>query len=599
MDQHYLGILIIRDFYKLIQNTLPSFNVFSSMYLLSSIISLYYAVYTLQKLSYNKISFAFLFFISSITMIFFLENIISITHTRFATVFCGVALINKLFRKLNNKSYLIHFSIFLFGMLTRPESGMGMVLVVGLGYLIHKFEPLKLIKKTFLPVLSILVLIATFYVHRHFTDRFEIKIEPDIEYAFSTDRVLPIDSMKTAEDSLKHEMGLSGMFIDTAFVSASFLKGLVVNQFEIRYHQIFKSTEDIIFLYGYYNLFFIVFILMLILVALHNDYKGLLKLLAFFVFMFLLLIYLDYNIRVEDRHFASMQIIAFIVYLIYAIHSYSFRKSLNSKIAVIFIPLIIFSSFSTLKNALGNQVQVAKDVECLESVLYDIEQIYQDRIIVATLYTYHLFDRKFSSPFREDKNPSCTFTFIDNKLYLKDWGTSNGVKDCFDVVKELYKIPAQNQHVISISATGPTGWVFGNNNFSQPSYYTDYGKSLVSYAAPGGSVGLAIVEGNFSPCTLVGTFRTATNTCAVFDQVFSTVRGATNGNYNWAQGTSMASPAAAGVVALMMQANGGHLSPAQVFGRLRQSSTDLGKPGNDEYYGHGFVNAAKAVGLNP
>jgi len=169
----------------------------------------------------------------------------------------------------------------------------------------------------------------------------------------------------------------------------------------------------------------------------------------------------------------------------------------------------------------------------------------------------------------------------------------------FDVVKELYKIPAQNQHVISISATGPTGWVFGNNNFSQPSYYTDYGKSLVSYAAPGGSVGLAIVEGNFSPCTLVGTFRTATNTCAVFDQVFSTVRGTTNGNYNWAQGTSMASPAAAGVVALMMQANGGHLSPAQVFGRLRQSSTDLGKPGNDEYYGHGFVNAAKAVGLNP
>lgn len=168
----------------------------------------------------------------------------------------------------------------------------------------------------------------------------------------------------------------------------------------------------------------------------------------------------------------------------------------------------------------------------------------------------------------------------------------------FDEAKELYKIPAHNQHVLSISSTGPTGWVFGNTNFDQPAYYTDYGKSLVSFAAPGGTVGLAIVEGNFSPCTLVGTFRSTTATCAIFDQVFSTVRGTSDGNYNWAQGTSMASPAFAGVAALLMQANGGNLSPAQVNSRLRQSATDLGKPGNDEYYGQGFVNAAKAVGLN-
>jgi lantibiotic leader peptide-processing serine protease len=167
----------------------------------------------------------------------------------------------------------------------------------------------------------------------------------------------------------------------------------------------------------------------------------------------------------------------------------------------------------------------------------------------------------------------------------------------YDIAKELFKIPAQNQHVLSISSTGPTGWGFGNNNFTQPAYYTDHGKSLVSFAAPGGNAALAVVEGNFSPCTLTGTFRTTTTTCAIFDQVFSTVRGTSDGSYNWAQGTSMASPAAAGVVALMMQANGGHLSPAQVASRLTMSSTDLGKAGNDEFYGQGFVNAAKAVGL--
>ncbi|SDY90284.1 MULTISPECIES: S8 family peptidase [Rhodonellum] len=168
----------------------------------------------------------------------------------------------------------------------------------------------------------------------------------------------------------------------------------------------------------------------------------------------------------------------------------------------------------------------------------------------------------------------------------------------YDDAKELFKLPAQNQHVLSISSTGPTGWVFGNTNFSQPAYYTDFGKSLVDFAAPGGTVGLAIVEGNYSPCTLIGTYRTATNTCAVFDQVFSTVRGTTNGNYNWAQGTSMASPALAGVVALMMEVNGGNMTPAQVRAKLSQTATDLGKPGNDEYYGRGFVDAAKAAGVN-
>jgi subtilisin family serine protease len=168
----------------------------------------------------------------------------------------------------------------------------------------------------------------------------------------------------------------------------------------------------------------------------------------------------------------------------------------------------------------------------------------------------------------------------------------------FDVARELFTFPAQNQHVLAISSTGPTGWVLGNTNFADLAYYSDHGKSLVDFAAPGGTVGLAIVQGNFNPCTLIGTSRSATQTCAIFDQVFSTVRGNSNGNYNWAQGTSMAAPAAAGVVALMMQAHGGNLTPAQVRTRLIQSSSDLGQPGKDPFYGHGFVNAARAVGIN-
>jgi hypothetical protein len=50
-----------------------------------------------------------------------------------------------------------------------------------------------------------------------------------------------------------------------------------------------------------------------------------------------------------------------------------------------------------------------------------------------------------------------------------------------------------------------------------------------------------------------------------------------------------------GVAALIIGQNGGSLHPAQVESVLKQSADDLGKPGNDDYYGKGRVNAYKAV----
>ena len=37
------------------------------------------------------------------------------------------------------------------------------------------------------------------------------------------------------------------------------------------------------------------------------------------------------------------------------------------------------------------------------------------------------------------------------------------------------------------------------------------------------------------------------------------------------------------------------MNPAQVLSILRRSADDLGKPGNDPYYGRGRVNAYNAV----
>lgn len=66
--------------------------------------------------------------------------------------------------------------------------------------------------------------------------------------------------------------------------------------------------------------------------------------------------------------------------------------------------------------------------------------------------------------------------------------------------------------------------------------------------------------------------------------------------YQFMDGTSMACPNAAGVAALVKTVNPG-LKPAQVKEILERTADDKGTPGWDESFGHGRVNAAKAVAM--
>jgi subtilisin family serine protease len=70
------------------------------------------------------------------------------------------------------------------------------------------------------------------------------------------------------------------------------------------------------------------------------------------------------------------------------------------------------------------------------------------------------------------------------------------------------------------------------------------------------------------------------------------------GNLTVLSGTSMASPHAAGVAALVLSRNPA-LTPTQVRTVLRGSSNDLGTPGWDPVFGYGRVNAERAVRQTP
>jgi subtilisin family serine protease len=129
-------------------------------------------------------------------------------------------------------------------------------------------------------------------------------------------------------------------------------------------------------------------------------------------------------------------------------------------------------------------------------------------------------------------------------------------------------VPAETEGVVGTAALGSQ---------SEKAGYSNWGSGATDVAAPGGN-------GNNGDCTTT---------------VLSTLPG---GLYGCIQGTSMASPHATGVAALIVSQFGTlgsdsdvKLSPTKVEQRLTSTAIDIGLPGYDECFGNGRIDALRAV----
>ena len=163
---------------------------------------------------------------------------------------------------------------------------------------------------------------------------------------------------------------------------------------------------------------------------------------------------------------------------------------------------------------------------------------------------------------------------LDRSLYPDE----NGVLTHYP---SLYATYCTTTHNICVSATGPTssaGVTGPWTNVDAPASYSNFGRSVINVAAPGGT-GAGPVWAACSPFSLV------VPVC----QTGTYVVGLT--------GTSMATPHVAGVAALIM-AQQGILPPSPITSILQQTADDLGIAGTDPFYGKGRINAARALGVN-
>ena len=139
-----------------------------------------------------------------------------------------------------------------------------------------------------------------------------------------------------------------------------------------------------------------------------------------------------------------------------------------------------------------------------------------------------------------------------------------------------YKAYCSTATVICVSATGPTAGATNGpwTNIDAKAPYSNYGRSSVTFAAPGGS------------------FQPVWAACSRFSLTLPICRTGTF--VLGINGTSMASPHVAGLAALLVETYG--RNPAAILDAIAASADDLGKSGTDPIYGKGRINVARAVG---
>ena len=142
--------------------------------------------------------------------------------------------------------------------------------------------------------------------------------------------------------------------------------------------------------------------------------------------------------------------------------------------------------------------------------------------------------------------------------------------------RSLFKVPGDLNNVLAVSATAPECWVTQTNPvFDLPASYTDYGRSLIDLAAPGGDF----------DCDARG-----------YDMILSSgAGGPTSYPFYFAAGTSQAAPHVAGVAALVVGKHNGNISPLEVTMTLMQTADQIETNGISLFFGKGRVNAWRAV----
>ncbi|WP_254534493.1 S8 family serine peptidase [Halomarina litorea] len=215
----------------------------------------------------------------------------------------------------------------------------------------------------------------------------------------------------------------------------------------------------------------------------------------------------------------------------------------------------------------------ASFADILAAIVYSAE-IDAD-VANLSLGAYPVPRQGLGSFYGEVLNSTMTYANEEGTLLVISAGN-----DSADLQHDLnfISLPNEGAQAVSVSATGPIGFMWGEDGLEappqSPAFYTNYGTNAITLGAPGGDADLSAIE------TGVNWFN---------DLVLSTVPG----GYGWKAGTSMAAPNVAGAAALVKSANSSY-DANQVESALKRAA-EVPEGYDKAYYGAGFLNVVDAL----
>lgn len=420
MDQYYLAWVGFDEIYKFLHNNWPAINWTGIAFIFFNLLGLFLVLVSLKRiLRLTKVPAYLILVFQLVLSLVYIDNIVSITHTRFSILFCGLSILNfGLITNMSKKEHFIYLLLFIVGVLHRPESGIGLFALMGAALIILRFYQLFNHASRFvLPAVFMIILYGSFVFDWYKTDLFERKLEPNIEYALTTKRILPLEAMTNAEDSLRYEMATQGLFIDEDFLSIDFLRKLAAVEADFDFDKYTESVYKLLNWYVYYPYFpFLLIMLIIMGVISRAGFVFWIKFTLLNGLFFLFMSYISYGTNIAPRHVSGLLLlntiaVTFLFFKEVGAGGISKRWHLGLGLVWLFVALF------TLQNYQYRYELVQEEVRCYNQAMDKFEENYSDKYVVVTLLNYHLFDQEFKF-FNELRNGN-TYLMYDILYYSK------------------------------------------------------------------------------------------------------------------------------------------------------------------------------------
>lgn len=256
--------------------------------------------------------------------LFFADHFVSQVYTRVSYMLGFAALLLTCVRhesaSLGLSEKALYATVFLLGVLTRPEPAAMLLLVVvpfhflmvsKHGFLQRIWESVKL----FAPMAAIpLAVFVWMQLEIGASDQFYKQIEPEVEYELTArNNIVPISMMGTARDSMRYTAIDRVMWGDATTNDSAFLRSLIGGgeaepQLEerVRLTALYSLTDSM--LHNPAMVLLACFLLLAVLIGqiAQGDFRRAIGTLAFIVFFILLMLFVSYRVKMTPTAVASV-----------------------------------------------------------------------------------------------------------------------------------------------------------------------------------------------------------------------------------------------------------------------------------------------------